>query len=136
MHSKCKYEFRDCVCRPHAFCLGLWQTHSPSCSLIIEFYIARSNAGVDSVYENKTSPSLRLPPGHVPRKVFPSMAFRSPVTFWVDVCWCWRPFNDDFCAGYCLRCLGSQRCWSLVGYFVLKLRFPNRIFGGALLWLR
>lgn len=60
----------------------------------------------------------------------------SGVTFWVDVCWCWRLFNDDFCASYCLRCLGGRRCWSLVGYFVLKLRFPNRIFGGALLWLR
>lgn len=82
IHSKFKCEFRDCVCRPHAFCLGLWQTHSPSCSSRVEFYNAnqpRSNAGVDSVYENKTSPSSRLPPGHVPRKVFPSLAFRSPV---------------------------------------------------------
>ena len=130
IHSKFKCEFRDCVCKPHAFCLGLWQTHSPSCSLRIEFYIAnqpRSNAGVDSVSENKTSPSSRLPPEHVPQKVFPSFGFQEfRVTFWMDVCWCWRLFNDDFCASYCLRCLGGRRCWYFVGYFVLKHRFPNR----------
>ena len=116
-HSKFKCEFRDCVCRPHAFCLDLWQTHSLSCSSRIEFYIAnqpRSNAGVDSVSENKTSPSSRLPPEHVPRKVFSSFGFQEfRVTFWMDACWCWRAFSDDFCASYCLRCLGGRRCWSL-----------------------
>src|ERR1700733_4946426 len=60
----------------------------------------------------------------------------SRVTFWMDICWRWRLFNDDFRASYYLRYLGGRRCWLLVGYFVFKLRFPNRIFGGALLWLR